>query len=92
MSELKTKNEDRAAFACCDEEDYLQRGLTKREYFAAKAMQALISNPEIRRPAEGETLKQEIERFSNVALEYADGMMSALEKGTLTPINKCNDE
>ena len=30
------------AFACCDNGMYLQSGLTKREYFAGKALQGLM--------------------------------------------------
>lgn len=39
---MKTNGND-AAFAIKDD-NFLQEGLTKREYFAAKAMQALITN------------------------------------------------
>jgi hypothetical protein len=54
-------------------------GLSKREYFAAKAMQAMISNPNVKRPSAGDKLKDDIEKFSNIAVEYADGLISALE-------------
>lgn len=42
MDKPDTKNKDRGAFACSDSE-YLQKGLTKREYFAAKIMQGLVN-------------------------------------------------
>lgn len=45
MDKLETKNKDKGAFACVDPE-YLQEGLTKREYFAAKAMQGILGNQE----------------------------------------------
>jgi len=37
------ENKDRSAFSCVND-IYLQEGLTKREYFAAKAMQGILSN------------------------------------------------
>jgi len=43
MDKAETKTKDMAAFACVDPE-YLQEGLTKREYFAAKMMQGLVNN------------------------------------------------
>ena len=43
MDKLETKNKDKGAFACVDP-TYLQEGLTKREYFAAKMMQGLVNN------------------------------------------------
>ncbi len=42
MEGNKTKNIDKGAFACIDT-DYLQTGLTKLEYFTAKAMQGYLS-------------------------------------------------
>ena len=33
------EDKDKGAFACVNSESYLQKGLTKREYFAALAMQ-----------------------------------------------------
>ncbi len=55
-------------------------GLTKREYFAAKAMAAMIANPNIKRPFEKETLEKDLKAFSAIAIEYADALLSALEK------------
>jgi len=77
MDKAETKNKDKAAFACVDPE-YLQEGLTKREYFAAKAMQAMISNPNIKRPAEGENLQSDLDNFSRIAVEYSDSLIIAL--------------
>jgi hypothetical protein len=62
-----------------DEGVRIYYGLTKREYFAAKAMQAMISNPNVKRPSAGDKLKEDIEKFSSIAVEYADGLIIALE-------------
>ena len=43
MSNNKT-NPDDFAFACVDGNSHLQEGLTKREYFAAMAMQGILSS------------------------------------------------
>ncbi len=43
------KNRDLGAFGSVDM-DYIQEGLTKREYYAAKAMGAMIANSNIKRP------------------------------------------
>ena len=40
--ENKTKSDD-GAFACVNETSHIQYGLTKREYFAALAMQGLLT-------------------------------------------------
>lgn len=42
---MQTRKDD-AAFAYYDDEFGLIPGLTKREYFAAKALQGILSNPE----------------------------------------------
>jgi len=44
MESSKTKNEDRAAFACVNNESYIQTGLTKLEYFTAMVMQGLLAS------------------------------------------------
>jgi len=54
-------------------------GLTKREYFASKAMQALISNPSVNRPRQ-ENLEEDLISFSKIAVEYADGLIKVLNK------------
>jgi len=54
-------------------------GLTKREYFAAKAMQALISNPNIKRPSI-EAWEKDLQDFSRTAIEYADALLKELNK------------
>lgn len=55
-------------------------GLTKREYFAAKAMQAFASNPDwaktMRTPDDWDEYKA---RLATGAVELADAVLSALE-------------
>lgn len=82
MENIETKNQDRGAFACCDEESYLQEGLTKREYFAAQAMAAMIANTNIKRPEHNRRRDADLKSFSAVAVEYADGLLSALDDCT----------
>ena len=79
MENVDTKNKDRAAFACCDEVNYLQEGLTKREYYAGQAMAAMIANPNILRPQENDKKESDLLKFSAIAVEYADALLSALE-------------
>jgi hypothetical protein len=52
-------------------------GLTKREYFAALAMQGLLSNPNIRRPNHDD--ENGHKEFANVCLQYADGLLKELD-------------
>ena len=66
MGELK--NQDKPAFACVDT-DYLQEGLTKREYFAAKAMQAFITKQDA---------AINFEHLSQAAVDAADALIVAL--------------
>ena len=61
-----------------DQED----GMTLRDYFAAKAMQAMLSSPEFlvvvtADQAVGGNAK---DRVSNVSFAYADAMMKAREQ------------
>lgn len=51
-------------------------GLTKREYFAGLAMQAMISNPNIIRPKE---IDEDFICFSERAIRYADELLKQLE-------------
>lgn len=51
-------------------------GLTKREYFAGLAMQAMISNPNIIRPKESD---EDFIWFSERAIRYADELLKQLE-------------
>lgn len=63
-------NSEQGAFACAAENGH-QLGLTKREYFAAMAMQGMLANPSI----EGSK-----ENFALDAVECADALLSALEE------------
>jgi hypothetical protein len=58
-----------------------QRGMTLRDYFAAHAMQAMLSNLEflVRVSADQDVGDSPKERVSNVAYAYADAMMKAKE-------------
>ena len=56
-------------------------GMTLRDYFAAKAMQAMLSSPELLVVVTADQLVGENakERVSNVSFAYADAMMKARE-------------
>ena len=61
--------------------EHCRDGMTLRDYFAAKAMQAMLSSPEFlvvvtADQAIGNNAK---ERVSNVSFAYADAMMKARE-------------
>lgn len=57
-----------------------QPELTKREHFAGLAMQALISNQNIKRPIPSYIDDgKEYSDFSKVAIEYADALLKQLE-------------
>jgi len=81
------KNKDKQAFTrpsvmnplngLCQEKGAI--GLTKREYIAAQAMAAMISNPNIKRPQTAHELESDLKAFSAIAIEYADSLLSALE-------------
>ena len=70
MENKETLNRDRASFACVDP-TYLQKGLTKREYFAGLAMQGLLS---------GRTEHENPMIDVKLAVEMADELLKALEK------------
>ena len=57
-------------------EEYVP-GMSLRDYFAAKAMQAMISNPNIVRPMNNEPEK--MDDFCKVAYEYSDAMLKQRE-------------
>ena len=73
------KNSETPAFASVaygDQNDsYCQEGLTKREYFAAMAMQGIIANQELRLDIimDGETVSEN-------AVMFADELLKQLEK------------
>ncbi len=75
------ENKDLPAFASVamyGGDGYMQNGLTKREYFAAMAMQALIANPNIKRPEQNANLKNDLKAFASIAVEYADAVLAEL--------------
>ena len=54
--------------------------LTKREYFAAKAMQGLLSNSEWMREYKGEKYLMETDILAEVSVKIADKLIKALNK------------
>jgi hypothetical protein len=58
----------------------VQDGLTKREYFAAKAMQGLLSNPQWMREYKGEKYLMEADIVAEVAVNIADELIKGLNK------------
>lgn len=55
-----------------------EMGLTKREYFASKAMQGLLSNPEWMKEYKGEKYLMQSNIIAGVALKIADNILSKL--------------
>ena len=56
-------------------------GLTKREYFTAKAMQALLSNPEWMKEYKGEKYLMQSDIVADVAIRTADTILAKLSIG-----------
>ena len=52
-------------------------GLTKREHFAAMAMQGLLSNPNL---VHYSGTDDKADRMRDMAVNYADGLLKALEE------------
>lgn len=55
-----------------------EMGLTKREYFTAKAMQGLLSNPEWMKEYKGEKYLMQRDIVSDVAIRTADTILAKL--------------
>lgn len=53
-------------------------GISKREYFASKAMQALLSNPEWMKVYEKEKYLMQSEIVAKVSIEMADAVLKEL--------------
>ena len=70
--EMKTNGND-AAFAVKDD-NFLQEGLSKREYFAAMAMQGMLA------AGDGEFSFAHHTRISKLAVAHADVLIEALNK------------
>ena len=65
--------------------DYLPkeelRGMDLRDYFAAKAMQALLSQKDwFHNAGRWDSVEQMTEKYANEAYAFADAMMKAREK------------
>ena len=81
---------NQAAFAYFNEMNSWQTGLTKREYFAALAMQGLLSNinqsfgkPNVNEASIKDELKREQELINNVAIKavrYSDALIKKLNE------------
>lgn len=54
--------------------------LTKREYFAAKAMQGLLSNSEWMREYKGEKYLMETDILAEVSVKITDKLIKALNR------------
>ena len=54
--------------------------LTKREYFAAKSMQGLLSNPEWMKEYKGEKYLMQTDIVAEVAIKTADELIKALNR------------
>lgn len=54
--------------------------LTKKEFFACKAMQALLSNPEYMKLYEGEKYLMKKEIVAQTAITYADEVLNQLSE------------
>ncbi len=61
-------------------EQGVQDGLTKREYFAAKAIQGLLSNPEWMTEYEGKKYLMQTDVVAEVAIKTADALIKGLNK------------
>lgn len=60
------------------EDQWSNTGLTKREYFAAKAMQGLLSNPEWMKEYKGEKYLMQSDIVAEVAIKTADSILAKL--------------
>ena len=68
---MSNLNKDLPAFPCVNNY-YCQEGLTKREYFAAKAMQGLLSTTNLR--------DHDCKNITKHAINQADSILIALSK------------
>lgn len=62
-----------------DDRGYTHDGLTKREYFAAMAMQGFCANPETNRPLNDKDEDLKI-ALSRVSVKLADALIEQLNK------------
>nr|WP_315245122.1 hypothetical protein [uncultured Flavobacterium sp.] len=61
-----------------------EMGLTKREYFTAKAMQAILSNPEWMKEYKGDKYLIQKRIVAEVAIAYADEVLDKLSPEEVT--------
>lgn len=79
METSKVKNQDLPAFASVaisGDDGYQQDGLTKREYFAAMAMQGIVSNQEFLK-----VLNADLDLVVAGILEITDKLLERLSSG-----------
>ena len=54
--------------------------ITRREYFAAMAIQGLVSNPDIKPTVDGSRFNLVNESFAKMSVMVADALISELDK------------
>jgi hypothetical protein len=68
------ENGEQGAFACVDsQKQYLQEGLTKREYFAGLALQGICVQKYVQRDDDRECI-------AKLSVKIADALLAELEK------------
>jgi hypothetical protein len=65
-----------------------QNGITKREYFAAMAMQGLLSNPEWMTEYKKEKYLMQSDIVASVSFQQADAFIKELNKSPQTQNNQ----
>ena len=78
MPEYKNP-ENPNAYAMCDENGFTQYGMTLRDYFAAKAMQGIISNTELSNLISGNNGMPSPAYVASTSFEIADAMLKQRE-------------
>jgi len=75
------KNGDKPAYAavCDNSNPYLQEGLTKREYFAAMAMQGMLANSVENQEGLDTFFNMKYPELAKCAVRQADALLNALE-------------
>jgi len=68
------------AFPFTDADGTVWPGMTLRDYFAAKAMQAILSNPNWMKDYNGEKYLMQNSIVSDVSYSCADAMLTEREK------------
>ena len=73
---MENKSNNPPVHPIINEGSVYETGITLRDYFAAKAMQSMIANPNIVKPNE---LEGNFDSFSKRAYRYADSMLKNRE-------------